>query len=377
MGAIVLFLWLLAWPIVFLPGALRVVSQNGKDVRRICGKGIFTQAVEMTWLCARHGFRDYSYYVFELYRPENRKNSSQYICRYEMKEGIYRLLKLGSWTPMQDKVGFASYCLTKNLPVTAIEVSLIDGRLADGRRLDSLPEMDLFIKRTNGRGGGGAEIFSYTDGIYRTRNNQSYNQQEMIELVSALSKKEPYLVQALEVNHPNLARLSPGALATVRIITAINEKGIPEPVAAILRMGKFGDSIVDNFHAGGIAAPINLQSGELGPATDFGLSPSLGWMDKHPTTGNQIKGFQMPHWDEIKRLAIEAHSHFADRLIIGWDIAVTPDRILLVEGNGAADVDNIQRPHRSPLGLTRYAELAAWHHRQIKLRSRMRATRSV
>src|SRR5919112_1978475 len=81
-----------------------------------------------------------------------------------------------------------------------------------------------------------------------------------------------------------------GALSTIRVVTCLNEHGWPEVVAAAMRMAKGDNHRVDNFHAGGIASAVDLQSGELGPASNMGMDARAGWLDRHPDSGGQITG---------------------------------------------------------------------------------------
>jgi glutathione synthase/RimK-type ligase-like ATP-grasp enzyme len=53
----------------------------------------------------------------------------------------------------------------------------------------------------------------------------------------------------------------------------------------------------------------------------------------HPITGTGIVGFQVPLWDESLRLTQEAAKLVPEVAYVGWDVAVTPDGPVLVEGN--------------------------------------------
>lgn len=351
---------LLLWPFLLAIRIADVTRRNGAMVKARTGKGILRQVMEQVALAARFGFRPQAYYVMEFFLPERYREAGNYIHRYVVKDSLYRQLKGDKVSsPLTGKEGFAAYCQERGLPVSVTEISLSGGRIDNGAT--SLPAADLFIKRTRGRGGARAELWAYRDGFYETRDGERLDPDALLARLIALSAKEPYLAQRRLINHPDIADLSPGALATVRLITLIDENGAFEAVRAVFRMGQRADSIVDNFHAGGIAAPIDLNAGTLGRATDFGLAPSVGWLDNHPTTGARITGRSLPQWAEVITLAQRAHAAFADRIIVGWDIALTDQGLLLVEGNAAPDVDNIQRPHASPLGPTRYGALLAWH----------------
>lgn len=360
LGAAQLLMLFCLWPFSMAAAAFQQVRRNAAVASAATGKGAVTQYFELIWLCGRHGFRPPNYYTFELYRPERFRLAADYIHRFEMKEGLYRLLKIDTTSPLQSKEGFRHYCEANDLPTTPIIASFADGHRIDQETAEPLPPRDLFLKRTSGRGGARAELLVYDNGKYRSKSG-AYDAGELVDHAMRLSRREAYILQRREVNHPAIADLSPSALATVRIVTVLNEAGRGEPVRAVFRMGQSYDSVVDNFHAGGIAAPVDLETGELDIATDFGLSPSVGWLKTHPATGAQIAGRCLPQWAEVKLLAERAHAAFADRIVVGWDVAITDAGLVLVEGNAAADVDNIQRPHRSPLGQSRYAELVAWH----------------
>jgi hypothetical protein len=75
-------------------------------------------------------------------------------------------------------------------------------------------------------------------------------------------------------------------------------------------------------------------------------------------------GVRLPHWDEFAAFVINAHRAFADRVLIGWDIAITPDGLVVVEANGAPDLDIMQRPFRRGLMRERLGQLLAFHLRE-------------
>lgn len=150
-------------------------------------------------------------------------------------------------------------------------------------------------------------------------------------------------------------------MATVRALSCLDEQGRPELVGAVMRMAVGDNHVVDNLHAGGIAAGIDLATGELGPASNLGADVRLGWIEQHPDSGAPILGFRLPHWERMRPFVEHAHGGFADRVLIGWDIALTADGPILVEANGAPDLDIMQRPFRRGLMRERLAELLAHH----------------
>ena len=57
----------------------------------------------------------------------------------------------------------------------------------------------------------------------------------------------------------------------------------------------------------------------------------------HPVTGVKIIGFKIPFWQESLQMAKDAALHNKKNRSIGWDIAVTNDGPVLIEGNSNWD----------------------------------------
>jgi len=130
--------------------------------------------------------------------------------------------------------------------------------------------------------------------------------------------------------HPDLNRLSPSGVNTVRIITALDDKDQAYLLGCRLRISV--NSPVDNLAAHNLAAPIDEATGMVnGPGvySDITKTPS----PIHPITGEPIEGFQVPYWQECIDLALTAARHQPQNRSIGWDIAVTPHGPGLIEGN--------------------------------------------
>lgn len=132
------------------------------------------------------------------------------------------------------------------------------------------------------------------------------------------------------IQHKDLMRLSPSGLNTMRIITQLNKKDEVEILGTILRISI--NSVVDNWHAGNIAAPVNLSTGIVeGPAFYMDITKPDEY--DHPITGVKIKGFQVPYWKEALQMAKDAALYNKRNRSIGWDIAVTDNGPDLIEGN--------------------------------------------
>ena len=120
------------------------------------------------------------------------------------------------------------------------------------------------------------------EGRYRNAHGEVLDRDELMEKLARQSLKDDFLVQPRLANHPALDDISNGALATVRLLTCRNEQGMPEATNAAFRMA-IGNSVVDNFHQGGLATEVDLETGVIGIASDIGIRPDVGWRDTHPS----------------------------------------------------------------------------------------------
>jgi hypothetical protein len=360
----------LLWPLIGAVGALPWVRQNGAAIRALSGKGLLRQWWEMTGLAARHRIAPRYYSMFEFYRDERRAMAGDYMTRLETKQVAYRLLR-PDWTapgtPIKNKVAFAGYCAEHGLPAVPLLAAFEKGQRLPGIGPEVLPGTDIFAKRVFGKGGARAERWNWIgNGRYRSMSGEERDADGLLAFIARLSEREAYVVQPALSNHAELEKLSAGALCTVRMVTLRNETGGHEVTNASFRMSVRPEAAVDNIHAGGIAAPVDLATGRLGPASDLGLGPRLQWHDAHPLTGGTIAGRILPHWPEAMALAARAHDVFAEYAVIGWDVAILDEGAVLIEGNKGPDVDLIQRPLRGPMGSGRFGALLAWNLEQSR-----------
>lgn len=140
-----------------------------------------------------------------------------------------------------------------------------------------------------------------------------------------------YIFQDEVAQHIELAKLNPSTLNTIRIDTfkAFGQK--PEVISAFIRIGQ-DDSYVDNITAGGFYVGINIKTGRL---NNFGIIELfLGgqFITHHPTNGIKFEGFPIPYFEEVKALAIAA-ANCLPQSLVGWDIAVSENGPVLIEGN--------------------------------------------
>lgn len=128
--------------------------------------------------------------------------------------------------------------------------------------------------------------------------------------------------------HAKLNELCPACINTIRVMTA-NTDGNPRIFFAALRIGN-GEEMVDNFHNGGMGVAVDVETGILrGKSVDMAARR----LTRHPVTGMAFEGFALPCWQEVRTLVDKACRMQPEIRVVGWDVALTPDGPVLVEGN--------------------------------------------
>ncbi|XUU61631.1 sugar-transfer associated ATP-grasp domain-containing protein [Erythrobacter sp. HA6-11] len=165
------------------------------------------------------------------------------------------------------------------------------------------------------------------------------------------------VVQSVEAPHPGIATISPGALATMRTITCLDENGEPEVVRVALRLGG-GESFLDNLHAGGVAMRVDMAAGQTTLGFQRAERRFLRQVEVHPGTQAPLAGHAVPGFAEALELARAAHRAMPNSwTVIGWDIGISARGPLLIEGNWDAGNGTMQYVAGEPIGSGRLGQL--------------------
>ncbi|MCM1370462.1 MAG: hypothetical protein NC181_01030 [Clostridium sp.] len=150
-------------------------------------------------------------------------------------------------------------------------------------------------------------------------------------------KNNNCFIEELVYQHKKMSKLCKESINTIRIMT-FNDNGTPIILWAGLRIGN-GENPVDNFHAGGMGSPIDLETGKL---CGNAINKDLDEFTNHPKSGLKFIGFQIPYFEETKNLVKEACLESDKIKVVGWDVAITQDGPIIIEGNRRPGFDLVQ-----------------------------------
>ena len=327
--------------------------RTGPRVRAKFGVGLWRQFSDLCIVAVRHGLDAQVYYMFELYRPERRARTSGYLTRYEMKNGLYKVLtwqvsKTRRRIMLGDKLGMNCICEENDIPTVPILIVAEGGKLEYRTERPADLERDLFVKPRQSKGSRGIEVIRWSGGKFVTEEGAALDHDGFAAFIARRSVQDPILVQPLLKNHPGLADLADVALMRIRVITCLDGAGDPVITHAVVsNLCKLETNWQTDTEYG---ASIDLETGILGPLTGDKADMWLDWYDDHPITHARVLGRVTPCWNEVRSISLAAHAACRDRLLVGWDIAVGPEGAVLLEGNSYPDVDFLQRSDRCAIG---------------------------
>ena len=153
---------------------------------------------------------------------------------------------------------------------------------------------------------------------------------EPVTQEDVLTLKETYkgaLAEEVLRNHPDLRRINPTSLNTMRIITVAGPKGM-EILYAGLRVGAAGE-VVDNISKGGSVAAIDASTGQV----VSGLFCKATCKTDRTLTGDAVVGLRIPCWTQVIEMLAGAAGELPQMRYMAWDVAVTQTGPALIEGN--------------------------------------------
>jgi hypothetical protein len=145
---------------------------------------------------------------------------------------------------------------------------------------------------------------------------------------AALASPKNYLCESWLQQHPDLERLNPGTVNTLRVVTYLRGAEV-QIWGVILRIGCGNGP--DNWACGGLGAWVD-EDGQIRRKAVL-KDPFAAPQATHPVSGRPIVGVRVPFFDSVCDLARESALRLPEVRTVGWDIVVKTDGVCLLEGN--------------------------------------------
>ena len=165
------------------------------------------------------------------------------------------------------------------------------------------------------------------NGIRKEKSSET--EEERLEDFVRILDSGKAVVEEIIDQSEEMSALHPESVNTVRFATFLKD-GEPITLACFVKIGR-GSSVVDNGGAGGFLAAVDEETGII---TTPGRTEHGEIVEIHPDTGIHIEGYQLPDWENLRRLMYELPQVLPDQPYVGWDLAHSATKgWVLVEGN--------------------------------------------
>lgn len=289
----------------------------------------------------RQGFSSRAYVLFEL----DQNDPSEYLSDIQQARYVRPALNSSYADVLENKVAFhlATAPYVDVLPT--LYGTLDSGSFVphDADTDDFVSVVDangrVIVKPITGMHGKGVLEIERNDGQYRI-NGQDVSENGLKQRVAALND---VLVTEFVDQHEYANQIWPGSANTIRVLTVKDPDRNELFVArAVHRFGASSTGPTDNWTGGGIAVPIDIETGELKRAMTYSRESGLHRLDHHPETGTRVADQTIPQWNEIKHAVLEVADVHRQASYVGWDVVLSTKGPVILEGNYAPGITTLQ-----------------------------------
>jgi hypothetical protein len=326
----------------------------GSHVRKNHGVGRIRQWRDI-WHCMwRHNHLARHYYWRKHFLIRDR---ARWLDNLEHRELNTLLEYLNAQVPtarVADKIQFSQHCLTHFLPTPRVLAAWrLGGELLARPAKD--PAADVFIKPTTDYGSVGAMAIPYdpVNATYRVSGKDVVWHDLILEVTYNFARKSPYVMQLRLRNSEPSAVYGNDDVANLRIVTGRMFNGMPEPIAAVIRLPSHFTTKGHDRDV--LLSSIDVKTGRMGKGVFRNIK--LPEFTHHPDTGHPIEGRILWRWSEMLNLTLRAHATCPWMPFVGWDVVDSDHGLMLLEANAFWGGDSAQLPDAPPLGQTRFPEI--------------------
>ena len=368
--------WFLS-PLTTLRDIQGFYRSNNEKIRQLSGKPLMKQWAEQLYLSLFYSITVEDYYRQGFFNDSSKRDLSLYLKEGVVKRIIYPYLiehgkiieQVETPVSLGNKLAFERHCKKHDLPSVTTRFMIGEGeenktgeQLARQKKEFLEDRESFFIKPNIGKEGHGAALWTFTEGVYINHLNQQKTGEELWESYQQRAREEKtvYLIQPIIKPHRDLSLFYHNATPTGRLITYIDPKGTIGISQGMLRFNLKKDSIVDNASVGGTVAPIDIKKGTVSTVViPEPVRQRFTLEEFFP--GKGVSTVALPYWEEAKALVIAAHGTQPYRKIIGWDMIITEEGPLLVEGNSQPGIAFVQAAQETLTANKKLTEALLFH----------------
>lgn len=277
--------------------------------------------LDMLWCLIRYGARPSDYTVFEYYL-RNHRGRDRYMTIFRYYKALKNidedvLLKIGT-NKYNEHEAYKDFIKH--------EWMFVDDGTAEKEIRDFIAKFPSVIVKPN-KGEQGFGVFKL-----------EYPYTENMDRILDRSKGEEYIIEEYLENIPELKKINPSSLNTIRAYSIIDKDGNCHIIEISLRTGR-KDSVVDNGGSGGIGFFFDLDTGIC---DRNGIDKEGKKYIIHPDSEIQMIGYKLPFWDELLEYVDRISKVEPRARFVGWDIAITTKGLDFIEMNLPGGHDFLQ-----------------------------------
>ena len=181
----------------------------------------------------------------------------------------------------------------------------------------------IVVKPLNECGGKGVQIISID------------KKSDLEKIFNSLIRNKQFLVEDYINQCKQMSSLYNESVNTLRILTFYKNKKV-YILKSILKIGNGG--AVDNFSSGGMYTFVDENGKVYVPAID----EEGNIFEVHPVSKKKIVGFEIPKYKEVIDFVKELGLVVPKVRYVGWDIAITDNGPVVVEGNNFSGIFQVK-----------------------------------
>ncbi len=337
----------------------QLLRELGPQASRDSGRSLHAVCLEQLALRLLNGMSLSEYCRYHLYDPAlSWKEKRQFVSGKESRGWWFALNPPEFEWLVNNKLILKRILLSAGVPTPRLHAVYdpVAGETADGRPFRTAEDIAAWIERDNirsfvvkpmaSRGGRMVRVLdrveSTKEQLFQTPKGETYDPAGIVAFLhdeNNLRHAYPYsthppLIFLFEQrcrNHPDLLPLSRKTVCGMRICTVFPRGEEPKLLAVTLKVS-LSDGGLDNRSQDGLIADVNPEDGRVRAA----CSLDEYWThmhSTHPVTHAQIEGMKVPYVREAVDTALRAQALFPMLQSIGWDIPVTENGPVILEGN--------------------------------------------